>query len=287
MPTKKKLRIVAILATRNEELFIQKCLEHLISQDIEVYLLDNESTDNTLGIAERFLKNGLVDIKSFPFDGNFDLTAQLSIKEKIAQSFDADWFIHHDADEIRFAPLRYKSLHDGIRDIDSKGFTAINFDEFVFLPTSRNESFENKDYVKEMKYYYYFSPKSFRRINAWKNTGDKVDLISSAGHRVNFDKINIYKENFIMRHYIFLSYAHACNKYGARVHKKSELKRGWNVDRDGFNPSKVLLPDKKELKKVLEGRELDTSDPWTQHRFIGESKTSYLARKIFHKFFHF
>jgi glycosyltransferase involved in cell wall biosynthesis len=284
---KKKLRVVAILATRNEEIFIQRCLEHLTLQGVDVYLLDNESTDKTVEIAEKFINKGIIGIEKFSFTGKFNLTKQLELKEKITQSIDADWFIHHDADEIRFAPQEYKSLQEGITDVDDKGFNAINFDEFVFLPTSRDESFEETDYVNQMQYYYYFSPKKFRRVNAWKNGENKIDLISSGGHHVNFKGIKIYEKNFIMRHYIFLSYAHACNKYGLRTHEKSELKRGWHIERDGFSPDKVLLPDKNQLKKALKNCELDTSDPWTHHRFFGENKASYFARKAFHKLFNF
>jgi len=284
---KKKLKIVALLAVRNEEIFIKRCIEHLILQGIDIYLIDNESSDSTVAIAEKFLNKGVIHIESLPYDGSFNLTAQLAIKERIAQSLDADWFIHHDADEIRFAPHPYKTLHEGISDVNNAGFTAINFDEFVFLPTSRDESFEDTDYVNEMLHYYYFAPKKLRRINAWKSTGKKIDLCSSGGHRVHFEKIHIYNYNFILRHYIFLSHTHACVKYGSRTHHKSELKRGWHIERHGFDPEKIQLPHKDQLKKVATDRALDTSDPWAHHRFFGESKLSYLARKAFHKFFNF
>jgi len=283
----KKFKIVALLAVRNEEIFIKRCIEHLILQGIDIYLIDNESSDSTVAIAEKFLNKGVIHIESLPYDGSFDLTSQLAIKERIAQSLDADWFIHHDADEIRFAPYPFKTLHEGILYVNNAGFTAINFDEFVFLPTSREESFEGTNYVDEMLYYYYFAPKKLRRINAWKNTGQEIDLCSSGGHRVKFKKIHIYTYNFILRHYIFLSHDHACMKYGSRTHNKSELKRGWHIERHGFDPEKIQLPHKNQLKKVATDRDLDTSDPWAHHRFFGESKLSYLARKAFHKFFNF
>lgn len=286
-PMNKKLRIVAILAVRNEEIFIKRCIEHLALQGVDIYIIDNDSSDNTIAIAEKYLNKGVIHIESLPYDGSFNLTSQLTIKERISRSLDADWFIHHDADEIRFAPKPYKTLHEGISAVDNAGFTAINFDEFVFLPTSREESYEETDYVKDMMYYYYFAPKKLRRINAWKNTGQEIDLCSSGGHQVKFENIRIFERNFILRHYIFLSYNHACMKYGSRTHNKSELKRGWHIERHGFDPEKLQLPHKNQLKKIAPNREMDTSDPWTHHRFFGESKFSYLTRKAFYKFFHF
>ena len=35
-------RVVAIIATYNEERFIGDCLEHLFANDVEAYLCDNE-----------------------------------------------------------------------------------------------------------------------------------------------------------------------------------------------------------------------------------------------------
>ncbi len=56
---------MAILATYNEERFIAGCLEQLIGQGVEVYLMDNCSTDRTVEIAERYLRRGLIDIETF------------------------------------------------------------------------------------------------------------------------------------------------------------------------------------------------------------------------------
>jgi cellulose synthase/poly-beta-1,6-N-acetylglucosamine synthase-like glycosyltransferase len=50
-----ELRVLALLATYNEERFIEGCLEHLVRNGVEIYLMDNDSTDDTLGIAERYL----------------------------------------------------------------------------------------------------------------------------------------------------------------------------------------------------------------------------------------
>ena len=45
------MRVVALLATYNEERFVGGCIEHLQRQGIETYLIDNESTDATVEIA--------------------------------------------------------------------------------------------------------------------------------------------------------------------------------------------------------------------------------------------
>lgn len=50
----RKFRIVALLAIRNEALYLEKCLDHLYQQGIEVCIIDNGSTDNSLEIAKSF-----------------------------------------------------------------------------------------------------------------------------------------------------------------------------------------------------------------------------------------
>lgn len=266
---KKKFRVVALLTTRNESLYIARCLQHLYEQGIETCLIDNESEDNTLEIARMFLKKGVFRIETQPYIGYFDLVEQLSIKERLSKEIDADWFIHLDADEIREAPKPFKTLREGIKDADKKGYNAINFDEFVFLPTTNDESFEGTDYVKRMNYYYFFEPVPNRRINAWKNGTKDIDLVNSGGHQIKFEGIKIYPENFILRHYIILSKAHAISKYYTNrvFSQKEHIERGWHGARITFSPDKLVLPDISFLKEVENGV-WDKSDIWEKHTFM-------------------
>ncbi len=267
---KPKIRVVALLTCRNESLYIKRCLQHLYEQGIETCLIDNESTDNTVEIAKTFKNKGLFRIETQPYPGYFDLVAQLQLKEKLVHEIDADWFIHYDADEIREAPAPYKTLSDGIADVDKKGYNAINFDEFVFLPTSENENFEHCDYVKEMKYYYFFEPAPIRHIKAFKKTDSKIEIASSGGHRIKFDDLNLFPVSFILRHYIALSSNHAIVKYTKeRIYSTDEIKRGWHGTRATFSPDKLCLPEINQLKKVNKNT-WDKTDPWKKHTFLGD-----------------
>lgn len=260
------MRVVALLAVRNEEYYIERCLMHLYEQGLATCLIDNDSTDRTVEIAKSFLNKGLFRIERFNFSGIFELTRILNYKSELAEDIDADWFIHHDADEIREAPKPFANIIEGIMDADEKGYNAINSDEFVFAPTSEVEAFEGKDYLNEMKYYYYFKPKMLHRVNIWKKTDANVDLVSSGGHSVMFENRHIYPKNFILRHYILLSKGHAMEKYGKRNYDLEELAKGMHGKRATFSPEKIKFPDRKDLKKV--SGEWDLSDPWTRHFFL-------------------
>jgi glycosyltransferase involved in cell wall biosynthesis len=261
-------RVVALLAVRNEALYLHRCLEHLFRQGIETCVIDNGSTDDSRAIAESFLGRGVFRIEHLPFEGFFDLVGQLGFKEQLAGEIDAEWFIHHDADEIREASAPFPTLREGLLAAGRQGYNAVNFNEFVFLPTSDGESFERRDYVEEMKYYYFFNPGRCHRVNAWKNNRTLVDLVTSGGHDVRFPGRRIYPENFVLRHYILLSRAQALAKYGERVFSRTEVQeRGWHGSRAEFSPGRLRFPQAEKLKRVTpEG--WDTSQPWREHTFL-------------------
>lgn len=257
------MRAVALITVRNEELYLRRSLEHLSSQGIETCLIDNGSTDNTIEIAQSFSGRGICRIENLPYCGYFDLPSILKNEEKLAREINADWFMHHDADEIREAPPPYESLLQGIEDADRQGYNAINFDEFVFLPTNDEEAFEGTDYANTMQYYYFFEPAPQRRINAWKKGAGPVNLSQSGGHRVDFQGRRIFPISFILRHYVALSRAHAIDKYTVqRVYPPGN--RG---SRATFTAEKLRLPAKERLKKIS-GRNFDKSDPWRKHEFL-------------------
>jgi|GEM_PF-6081436 len=264
------MRVVALLTVRNEERFLARCLEHLYSQGIETCLIDNESYDKTLEIAETFLNKGVCRIERLPYPGHLELSAITSNEERLAKEIDADWFMHHDADEIRQAPKPYRTLLEGIQDVDRQGYNAINFDEFVFMPTSNDESFEGKDYVEEMRYYYFYQPDKLYRLNAWKNLNIPVDLTSAGGHHVAFEGQRIFPVSFILRHYVVLSRTHALQKYLGRVYSMKEtVERGWHRVSSSFSPEHLSFPSRDRLKLISTDNSWDKSEPWLHQEFKG------------------
>lgn len=265
------MRAVAIIAFRNEERVLDRTLKHLAAQGLEVCLIDNGSTDRSAEIARSFLGRGVFRLESAPFVEGFNMPGLMGAKEALAREIDADWFLHQDADEIREAPAPYRTLRDGFIEADRQDYNAINFNEFVFLPASPCENFEGTDYVDAMRRYYFFRPRPLRRINAWANTGQSIDLHTLWGHQVIFDGRRVFPEPFILRHYIALSRAHALAKYCGRVHAAPDLKlRGWKNARVAFRPEKLNFPAPETLKTLGDDGAWDTSDPWLSHTFLGQ-----------------
>ncbi|WP_181170707.1 glycosyltransferase family 2 protein [Mesorhizobium sp. B2-6-2] len=267
------MRIVALIAVRNEELYIGRCLEHLCRHGIEFCLIDNGSTDRTVEIAKTYLGRGLARIVPVEYPGFYDWVGLLRLKQQLAVEIEADWFIHHDADEIMEAPVPDVSLAQAIASVDAAGFNAINFNEFVFVPTDESESFEGTDYVERMRYYYFFEPHPVRLVRCWKKAPD-IELANSGGHGASFHGKALFPHNFALRHYIVLSSAHARRKYSVqRKYSEEEVRdRGWHGWRAEFRDEMVRLPRREQMSERIQGLDWDTSMPRKEHLFIDRSK---------------
>ena len=149
------MRVVALLATYNEERFVGACIEHLERQGIETYLIDNESTDATVEIAARFELAGL---ETAPRHGVYSWRPLLERKEALAETLDADWFVHLDADETRLPPRSSLTLAEAIAEVDALGYNAVDFQEFTFVPTIEAPDHDHPRFQETMHHYYAYSP---------------------------------------------------------------------------------------------------------------------------------
>ena len=262
-------KVTALLAVRNGQMYLARCLEHLVSQGVEVFVIDNDSTDNSLEIALNFLGRGVVRIDRLPYEGYFDLTKILLYKEQLATEIDSDWFMHCDVDEIHQAPKPYATLLEGIRDADAQGCNTINFDEFAFMPANQDEDFTGRDYVAEMRSYYFFEPQPPHLMRAWKKL-PRIDLHTNAGHIILTTDCKVFAAPFILRHYICLSYAHVVKKYTAMVYSPDTIKKGWSHDRRSFTADALRIVPREELKTLdASATNWDKSSPQKVHRFFG------------------
>jgi glycosyltransferase involved in cell wall biosynthesis len=263
---KDSVRVVALVATYNEERFIGSCLEHLIEQGVQVYLIDNSSSDRTVEIAERYLGRGLIDIETFPRAGGvYKWRSILERKEQLATTLEADWFMHVDADEIRLPPRSARTLARTFAEVGAQGYNAVNFLEFTFVPTREAPDHDHPYFWRTMRWYYPFLPRFPHRLNAWKRQAKPVGLAPSGGHRVRFPGLRMYPESFKMRHYLFLSVAHAIDKYVKRSYDPAEVQDGWHGWRARLIAEKIKLPSQKELRLYTSDDELDPSHPRTRH----------------------
>jgi glycosyltransferase involved in cell wall biosynthesis len=260
------MRIIALVASYNEERFIEACFEHLKAQGIEVYLCDNESIDDTVPLARRYLGCGLVNIETIPRHGILAWQPLLRKKEELALELDADWFIHLDPDEFRLPARSDQTLAEALTQVDRAGYNAVNFQEYTFIPTVEEPNHDHPNFHRTMRRYYPFLPSFPHRLTAWKKQRERVDLASSGGHRVEFPGLLMFPESFRMRHYLYLSEAQCIRKYSSRVFDPFEINQlGWHGWRGHFAPEMARLAPQAALRLYTSDDELDASQPRTKH----------------------
>ena len=247
-------RVVALMSAYNEEDIIVPCLQYLIKQGVEVYLIDNWSTDSTVELASEFLGKGLLAIEKFPPDrpsSHYVWKDILSRMEQLTKEIPADWFIFHDVDEIRSSPWPGLRLRDAIRKVDREGFNAIDHTLITFFPVD-NDFSAGDDFEAYFKHFEFsVRPGQFLEIKAWKNSGKSVSLSNSGGHEIKFAGRRIYPFRFLLKHYPIRSQTHGEKKIFRERKPRwlpQERSNGWHTHYDHIKKGHSFLRQPGELK---------------------------------------
>lgn len=247
--------VVAIIAAYNEADIIGRVIAHLVDQGVGVYVIDNHSTDATRTVVETFAGRGLIGAETFPpgavkgdaEGGGIRWQDILARKQALATELEADWFIHHDADEIRESPWANLTLRDAIHLVDRLGYNAIDFEVFNFWPTG---GVQTGDLLEGFRYYE--SGQTFDRlqIKCWKKSDSPADLVPSGGHEADFPGRCVFPIRFVLRHYPIRSPAHGARKVFAERRDRfaqSERDLRWHVQYDRFDPGEGFTRDAASL----------------------------------------
>ena len=274
-----KSNICAIVCVRNEKRYLAGLIAHLRAQGVDIVFIDNESTDGSREIIDRYLGTDVLSVHNLPYHGAFSLSDQLQAKAEVEQGLTHDWVMHVDADEILHPSTDGLRLTDVAKRADAAGFNAVNFEEFVFLPPAGQDlTYENAHL--DIQLYYYFAP-TFQRLIRLYRRAQGLDNRSAGGHRLKGNPI-IYPQNQVLRHYIGLDQTHLLGKYIGRVFDESELKKGWHGNRVGLTEEMLSLDrfntEMFDYLPTVTSRALLRNRPRRQHFWSwGEKDRSYDA----------
>ena len=266
------IRAVAVICIHRGGGYIEGCLRHLIHNGVDYAVIDNGMDVEARALLESpAYRRNLVDLRTLPFHGVFELERQIEAKERMFEALDADWLIHLDVDETMHAYAEGERLIDSIARIDAAGFNVINFDEYVFLPV-------DTDYApgaqpQPLTRYYLFDPGEGPRLMRARRKSAGLSMIpegpapAATGHLVFGSALALAPESFVLRHYIVQDQAHARLKYTKRVFSQTELSRGWHGNRAGRPKGAFDFPPAEALKRLSspEARDFDRSDPRREH----------------------
>ena len=248
--TPESFRVIAVISAFNEEDIIIPAIEQLHKNGVDVYLIDNWSTDDTYQKAQSLLGKGLLGSEKFPQNGpspTYDWKDLLKRKEYLCTELKADWFIHHDADELHESPWEGVRLRDAIYRVDQQGYNAIDYTLLKYYPVDNNYRSESSfaDYFK-----YFEFAKQTVRSRAWKATNGRVVINESGGHNAVFLGRKAYPYKFLLRHYPIRSQSHGEKKvFIDRIRRMNpeERKQGWHVHYDLMASGSSMLKNPEAL----------------------------------------
>lgn len=268
--------VVAIMTAYNEEDVLEPAIGKLIADGIGVYLIDNWSSDNTYAIAEQFRGRGLVGLERFPDSptDRFALRTLLGRVSAVAAGLQADWCIHHDADERRCGPWAGVGLRDALWKVDQSGYSAVDHTVLNFRPID-NGFTPGGDFEAYFRHFEFGRSSDLRlQVKAWKNAGP-VDLITKAGHEALFPGRRVFPYKFELKHYPIRSQSHGEQKvFRDRAPRwdPRERRLAWHVQYDGVLPGQSFLRDKVDL---IEDRAVETRSRLMPEMLAGAGLADY------------
>jgi hypothetical protein len=267
-------RVVAIIAAYNEGDVIHHVVGDLVANGVQVYLIDNCSSDDTVAQAAPWLGRGLLHIERFPDDAGYSARSQqeyvwrdlLRRKQELAATLGADWYIHADADEFREPIWPHTTLADGLRRVDDLGYNAVTFDVFNFRPVEDTFAV-GADVRRCLEFFEPCEQFDALQIKAWKHPGLPVDLVGTGGHEAQFPGRRVFPFPFLLRHYPIRGATQGRKKiFEDRLPRFAAEERagGWHVQYDALASSEHAL----------------LWDPDALVRFDGRSARSAIVERV-------
>ena len=251
----------------NESDIIESVVRHLISQGVDLVILDNGSTDGTYEICSRFLGHGVISIEKLITEHfNFDLLEQQLYQQVLNR--DADWALLSGADEFLESPYPHVTLEKAIESDDQKGYNLIQFNNFEFWPTEQDYASHESDARKRIRYYTWNDDMQFR---CWKIIPN-IRVTGTTGHYPQFPeghKVRIPHTKYILRHYRIRSYEQGVRKiFIDRLprYPEEDRKKGLHVQYDKFERDpKFFIINSKNLTLYQENTKwnLKKTFDWT------------------------
>jgi glycosyltransferase involved in cell wall biosynthesis len=229
------MRIVGMIPVYNESDIIEQVIRYLISQGIQLVIIDNGSNDGSYETCRKFVGAGVLQIERL-WTERHEWRLMLRELYKLALEHNPDWTLLNGADEFIESPYRGLTLSEAIKIEASKGHILIQFDNFEFWPTEKDRNSRVRDVRKRITHYSWHDDDQFRCWMVYP--GIIVDEFGS--HKPSFPpevEEKVSPNKFVLRHYKIRSYEHGLRKvFRERLprYSPSELQSGWHAHYNNF-----------------------------------------------------
>lgn len=245
--------VIAFMIVYNESDVFEASLDALNSHGVEAYVIDNWSTDGTYEMARERVGRGVTGVERYPQDEApeyFDLKSLLVRVEALVGELDGDWYIKHDADEVREGPWPGIPLRDAIWMADVAGYNCLDFTVLNFRPVD-DSYVGGADLVDQFEWFEFGrNPGHFKQWKAWKNFGQEIDYARFGSHSISFPGLKVFPYKFLLRHYPIRSQSHGERKVFAERQSRflpDAKKRGWHKQYDHVEPGHSFISDPIDL----------------------------------------
>lgn len=255
-----KKTVQAIITLYNEEDIVEHTIKNLLSQGVDVHIIDNCSTDHSLKKVKKIRKlyPTRITFESFPKNkkdhNKYNWEDLLNRVDEVASLSSYEWIVHHDADEIRKSPFPQLNLQDAISQIDQLGYNLIDHTVIDFRPTVDTSGYKESENPERFFRHYEFGnrPGHFQQLKAWKNENERVNLSLSGGHKAVKNVPRVYPLKFLIKHYPLRSVSQARRKIFLERKprlNKIEKERGWHSQYNSYKETDEFIWDELKLEK--------------------------------------
>lgn len=192
---KRAPRCLAPLLCYNDADILEENILYLTSQNHDIIAWDHGSTDDTAKILDKY-NDILLERRFLPREFDFYKLYE-TMAEHLIQNWISkyDWISWPDQDEFLEGPFRNKSYYEYITDVFNAGYDWIQFDNFNYWFTDKDDS-SILSPIKRVRHYSLF-PSCAPRITSWRASHTNVDRKFGHGP-ISGKKFPIH---FVMRHY--------------------------------------------------------------------------------------
>lgn len=252
-------RFLAVLLCYNDDDMLAPVLEHLVRNRHDVVVWNHGSEDATERIARAHVGRGvieyqLLDREKVPFKELYG-TCAAYLWQTYAGRY--DWLSWPDQDELLHGPDLARPYHEQVAELMEAGFDWIEFDNFVFWFTDRDDPAVD-DPVERVRHYCLSNPAS-RRLRAWRFACTNERRLGNS----NPPEGRKAPDAWPLRHYPMRSRAqaerrvrHDRNRPGFQFGDKN-----WHYQRFREDLESLLVPA--DRLHVFDGTTLDRTVTWT------------------------